>query len=100
MRFSCFVLILSFACGFASADPVSGEKGAFINKNCVQCHDADEKRGGFDIAALKTDFANRDDFAKWVTVFDRIASGEMPPRKKSRVAGADARLFWTYCGKT
>ena len=38
----------------------------FFEKHCTDCHDAAEKKGGFDLDALKTDFADAEDFALWV----------------------------------
>lgn len=51
----------------------------FFEKHCFDGHDATEKQGGFDLGALKTDFADAENFARWVKVHDRIESGEMPP---------------------
>ena len=59
---------------------------AFIEQHCVGCHEASEKKGGLDLAALNKDFTNADTFAQWVKVLDRTASGEMPPKKKARPA--------------
>ena len=56
----------------------------FLQKHCVECHDADTKKGDLDLTALKFDFSNSTNFSKWVTVHDRVASGEMPPKKKAR----------------
>ena len=57
---------------------------AFFETHCYDCHDAESKKGGFDLTALKTDFATPEVFARWVKVYDRIESGEMPPKKKER----------------
>jgi len=81
---SCFV-ILSLAGGIRA----EGVPDAFFSKHCVECHDADAKKGGFDLTALKPDFGNPETFARWVKVHDRIESGEMPPKKKERPAAAD-----------
>ena len=56
----------------------------FLQKHCVECHDADTKKGDLDLTALKFDFSNSTNFLKWVTVHDRVTSGEMPPKKKAR----------------
>ena len=57
---------------------------AFLEQHCVKCHDADTQKGNLDLAALKPDYANPESFARWVKVHDRIASGEMPPKKEKR----------------
>ena len=57
---------------------------AFLEKNCVECHDADAKKGGLDLTALKSDPTDAKSFETWVKIFDRTANGEMPPKKKPR----------------
>jgi mono/diheme cytochrome c family protein len=64
-----------------------GSAGAlppFLEKNCVECHDADAKKGGLDLTALKSDLSDPKSLEVWVKVFDRTANGEMPPKKKAR----------------
>jgi hypothetical protein len=61
----------------------------FFEVHCVSCHDADTKSGGLDLTALKFDPADPDNFARWVKVHDRVAAGEMPPKKKSRPPAGD-----------
>ena len=46
-----------------------------------------------DVSALTYDPDNRENFATWVRVFDRVAAGEMPPKKKPRPAPADLVSF-------
>ena len=56
----------------------------FVDQHCAECHDAEMKKGGLDLTTLKWDPARRENFDEWVKVFDRVASGEMPPAKKPR----------------
>ena len=63
---------------------------AFFTKHCNECHDAATKKGNLDLTSLKPDFADAENFARWVKVHDRIASGEMPPKKKARPPAADS----------
>jgi mono/diheme cytochrome c family protein len=56
----------------------------FVEQHCLDCHDADSKKGNLDLDALKLDLGKRENFATWVKVFDRVESGEMPPKKKAR----------------
>jgi hypothetical protein len=66
------------------------EPKAFFEDHCFECHDADTRKGNLDLTALKADFANPEDFARWVKVHDRVAAGEMPPKKKAQPSAADA----------
>lgn len=72
---------------FASCREVcaaASEVTAFFGKHCMGCHDADSKKGGLDLSALKLDLANSDNFNKWVKVLDRVQTGDMPPKNKPR----------------
>jgi mono/diheme cytochrome c family protein len=65
----------------------------FVEKHCVECHDADTKKGGLDLTALKFDPANATNFSRWVLVHDRVSNGEMPPKKKARPEAAELASF-------
>jgi hypothetical protein len=85
---SLFSALLLFLPASLVADPV-----AFLDQHCVECHDAEVKKGGLDLTALETQFADAKTFATWVKVHDAIARGEMPPKKKARPdAGAAAEV--------
>lgn len=81
-RPACVAMILAVA-GAAPAE-LSPKVHAVFEKHCYDCHDATEKKGGLDLDALKTNFADAENFARWVKVHDVIESGEMPPKKKER----------------
>lgn len=70
---------------------VQAEPPAFFEKHCTECHGADAKKGGLDLTALKADFANPDEFARWVKVYDRTLSGEMPPKKSARPPAGEVK---------
>jgi len=55
----------------------------YLEKHCVECHDAETKKGNLDLTALKADFGNPETFSRWVKVYDRVQAGEMPPKKKA-----------------
>ena len=69
---------------FLSISPAAEMPRVFFEQHCFDCHDATEKKGGLDLDALKTNFADAENFGRWVKVHDRIESGEMPPKKKER----------------
>src|SRR6266496_5467326 len=72
-----------------------GDIGTFVEKYCSDCHDAETKKGGLDLTALKLEPDNPTNFALWVKVHDRVANGEMPPKKKPRPEPAAAEAFVT-----
>ena len=65
----------------------------FIEKHCVDCHDADDAKGGLDFGKLSADLNQPETLAKWVRIFDRVDQGEMPPKKKARPEDADKTKF-------
>jgi hypothetical protein len=72
-------------CGLGARN-AAGSASEFFEKHCVECHDADTRKGNLDLTSLKPDFADVETFARWVTVYDRVTAGEMPPKKKPRPA--------------
>ena len=56
----------------------------FFERHCYECHDEDSKKGDLDLyeVALKLDTEKQTQ--QWAHIFERIASGEMPPKKKKR----------------
>ncbi len=62
----------------------AAEPAAFFEQHCADCHDAESKKGGLDLTGLTLKLDDRANFALWEKVHDRIASGEMPPKKKAR----------------
>lgn len=51
--------------------------------SCFDCHDQDMKKGGLDLTSLKYDPTDIENFKRWILIHDRVAAGEMPPKKKS-----------------
>ena len=68
---------------------------SFFEAHCTDCHDAETKKGGLDLTALDSTFS---DSAAWVRVHDKIASGEMPPKKKERPPAVDVKAVTDYLG--
>lgn len=92
------VFLIGFSnCLRAQATGVPAPRVAsFIQSHCVECHDADAKKGGLDLTSLEYDLKNPQDFSRWVSVDDKVSAGEMPPKKKSRPAAAELKGFTNY----
>ena len=65
----------------------------FLKKHCTECHDADAKKGGLDLTSLKPDFTDAQNFTRWVRIHDRVAKGEMPPKKQTPPPVAEREAF-------
>jgi hypothetical protein len=90
---SCFVFCRVLLLGAMPLGTAShaAELAPFLARHCVECHDADTKKGNLDLKSLPPATQGADAFARWVKVHDRIASGEMPPKKKARPAAVEAQ---------
>src|SRR4051794_26200648 len=84
--FKPFFFLVGFLGVAACASADDGATKTFIQKHCIACHDAETKKGDLDLTALPYDYTKPETFARWVKVHDKIASGEMPPKKKPRPA--------------
>ena len=62
----------------------------FLEKHCINCHDADTARAGFRMDTLSADFTAGNNAGLWKEVMDQINSGEMPPKKKARPEAKEA----------
>ncbi|MDB5294701.1 MAG: hypothetical protein JWO31_684 [Phycisphaerales bacterium] len=80
------------------AQPAAWRTGVepFLHAHCADCHDADAKKGGLDLTALSPDLSDPRAYAKWVTVFDRVHLGEMPPPKKKEQPDAKERTAFDH----
>src|ERR1043166_9074667 len=96
LRATCWTALCALLAAVeVSAAPNDSVVSAFVQKHCVECHDADTKKGDLDLTALKFDLANSTNFSKWVLVHDRVSAGEMPPKKKARPEATELETFTT-----
>jgi mono/diheme cytochrome c family protein len=79
-------------CGGARAGESPQGTAVFFDQYCGECHYEDQN-GGLDLSVLTFDPGNRDNFATWVRMLDRVSAGEMPPKKKERPAPSDLATF-------
>jgi hypothetical protein len=59
---------------------------ALLENHCLKCHDDVEMKGDLDLFSLKWNLKDPHTTDIWVKVHDRLASGEMPPKKKSKLS--------------
>lgn len=68
-----------------------------LDKYCMDCHDADTKKGRFDLENLGADVLSDDDaLEQWRLVEEQVHFGDMPPAKKKQPTAAEraALLLW------
>jgi hypothetical protein len=66
---------------------------AFLEKHCVECHDAQTKKGELDLSSLPFRLEDPKNFALWVKIHDRSRDGEMPPAKSPRPERSELVAF-------
>ncbi len=80
MRFLFFYLVLATC---LQAD-IRTDVESFFEQHCYDCHDDIDSEGGLNLVDLKFDPENPKNRAHWEAVFQRVETGEMPPKKKKR----------------
>lgn len=75
----CGWLVVS-AGGRANADLDEAQVRPFLERHCAACHAGDEAAAGLDLKRLDWKLDDRESFQRWVKVFDRVSSGQMPPK--------------------
>jgi hypothetical protein len=94
MMRSAITTVLSFTALFSVSGQdlkLPGSLKAVIETHCLDCHDDVDAKGGLDLGALEWNLADSYTAGLWVKVHDQLASGKMPPKKKSRPKDAERR---------
>lgn len=92
-----FKPVIFAAALFCSLDADAAPAG-FLEQHCAECHDADSKKGGLDLGRLAGAEWDQDTLAVWIKVFDRIESGQMPPKRKSRPPAKETQTYLAELG--
>ena len=71
----------------------------FVDFNCVDCHNPVDKEGGLNLEEVRLDPSVPDSFARWVLMFDRVATREMPPKKSTPPPADELRAFLAALGE-
>jgi len=82
----------------AGSDAASGKLppvaiDSFLEKHCFECHDEDVSKGDLDLTGLDFDLNHHGNFVRWERVYDRVLTGEMPPKKKKAPAASEKDAF-------
>ena len=89
-----FLLLAGAAFAAAQGEELPEKNlSAFLENYCLDCHDAETRKGNLDLTALGHDPGDAKAFAAWVKIHDRVNAGEMPPRKKAQPEAAAVQAF-------
>src|SRR5665213_1615344 len=96
---SCFISRVVVALGSVAllSAPAPGQQNAqfaptfkrFADAHCVECHGPDVQKSRLRLDTLAANFDEKDIAATWVKVLDKLAAGQMPPKKKARPPAAE-----------
>ena len=67
-----------FAADAAVSSGLDPKVQAYLDKHCLDCHDAESEKGDFRIDNLSANIGF-EDTPQWLEIIERINSGEMPP---------------------
>ena len=69
----------------ANLDTYKKDVLPLLGAYCMDCHDADTKKGRFDLENLAPDMLSDDDaLEQWRLVEEQLHFGDMPPEKKKQ----------------
>ncbi|WP_182865166.1 DUF1592 domain-containing protein [Rhodopirellula sp. JC639] len=68
----------------SSADPQRATRTEFVQQFCIDCHDQYTQEGDLNLEDLTFDPSDASNRRRWVAIFDRVRSGEMPPEEGER----------------
>jgi hypothetical protein len=91
-------LLANLAFAAPKADLTGYEKtvAPLLENYCMDCHDAETRKGRFNLEILDPDLLAGDNLEQWRLVEEQIHFGDMPPAKKKQPATAAraALLHW------
>ena len=91
-------VLASIAATCAPAAPQPAAIEPFFANHCYDCHDGDSEKGDLNLEELKFDLSKPSNFIAWAQVFDRVESGEMPPKKEERPPAKAQQAFLDALG--
>src|SRR4051794_8798053 len=70
--------------------------GPLFEQHCQKCHSGEKPKGDFELESLTPDFSDRKNRERWLSVLEKVKSGEMPPKAKPRPPReeVDALVGW------
>lgn len=86
-------LVIASTASLSFAADLPKPIASFLEEHCTKCHDSETKKGDLDLTSLSYDLGSPTSLQRWEDVFDRVAEGEMPPKKKTQPRPEDRQRF-------
>jgi hypothetical protein len=98
-RITIALLIAIVSLSVAHAADVPAPAAAFLKSHCLDCHTGKQAEAGLDLTKLNGDLEDKKTEHFWVRVFDRVQSGEMPPKDAERPPVESTKKFLQSTGE-
>lgn len=83
-RISCALLFAVASVNAAAAQERTAAAAPYIKAHCLDCHTGKTAEAGFDLTKIGADLSDKKTEHYWIRIFDRVQSGEMPPKDVQR----------------
>ena len=88
-----FVAIADEPCRAQDAADVAKVIVPFVEKHCVDCHGEKKQKGDVSLHVFKDDESILKAHTVWLTVVEKVRSGEMPPKGKPQPSPQEVEQF-------
>jgi hypothetical protein len=78
------ILILPCLGTLTYAQDLAKAIGPFVAAHCVDCHGPDIQKSGLRLDNLNVKIDDEHNMAAWTKVFDKVHSGQMPPKEREK----------------
>lgn len=93
------LLMLAGATASAAAPTYESAIKPVLGKYCIECHGDDAPEGNLSLTKLDSKLEETENFDTWVRVFNRVKTGEMPPRNNPQPSEAERRRMLDSLGR-
>ncbi|PQO28806.1 DUF1592 domain-containing protein [Blastopirellula marina] len=88
-----FLLLVSGNLAAANEAQPTNQVRTFLESNCYDCHQGESADAGLDLEKLTFDLGKGNQLDRWVRIYDRVESGEMPPAEYGELDPGDKSQF-------
>ncbi|WP_425614373.1 DUF1592 domain-containing protein [Anatilimnocola sp. NA78] len=92
------ILLTIVGLSIARAQDVPAPAIIFLKEHCLDCHTGRSAESGLDLTKLGADLHDKKTEHFWIRIFDRVQSGEMPPKDSERPPAEATKKFLQATG--
>lgn len=87
-------IFLFFCAGIVRGEPMLPmQLSPFLKEHCETCHSGKEPEGGLNLERVSRDLGDAEIRRRWVSLYDRVSQGEMPPKSADPPDAASKTQF-------